>query len=170
MMVKGHLLVATACFVIYKDVVQHGNWQFDLSLLIQYLVVMFGVLLPDIDTPDSTIGKRVKWLAYPIYFIFGHRKLTHSALFVGGLFWLGWHYDYVLICYLSVGAGLHLLGDYLTPSGVPIFYPFGRNYRSFINADTNSIGEHILSYGSVLISVVFVLSQASENWQITLGF
>jgi inner membrane protein len=151
-------MVATACFVVYKDVVNEGVWEFSLPLLYEYLVIMVGVLLPDIDHPESTIGSRVKWASYPIYFIFGHRKLTHSIIFVGGLYWLGFHYELPLICLLAVGAALHLVGDYLTPSGIPLFFPFGRNYRAIVNAKTNTVGEHILSYGALVGALFFVLN------------
>lgn len=151
-------MLATACFVIYKDAVNEGEWEFILPLIYEYLMIMFGVLLPDIDNPESTIGRRVKWASYPIYFIFGHRKLTHSIIFVGGIYWLGEHYELPLICLLAVGAGLHLLGDYLTPSGIPLFFPFGKNYRAIVSARTNTIGEHILSYGALFGALLFVLN------------
>lgn len=158
MMVKGHLMVATACFIVFKDLTFEDAWKFDLQLSLEYLVIMFGVLLPDIDHPESTMGRRVKWLSYPIYAIFGHRQFTHSVIFVGGLYWLSLHYHQPLICYLAVGAGLHLVGDYLTPSGIPLFWPYSWNYRAIVHANTNSIGEHILSYGALLGAIVFVLS------------
>jgi inner membrane protein len=158
MMVKGHLLVATACFIVMKDIQLDKIWVLDARIFLEYLVIMVGVLLPDIDHPDSTIGKRVRYLSYPIYIIFGHRRLTHSALFVGAILWYGYTSDNMLICYLAVGAGLHLVGDYLTPAGVPLLFPFGRNYRSPVHAQTNSIGEHVLSFGALVASLIYVLN------------
>jgi len=74
------------------------------------------------------------------------------------LLFLSDYVDSEVIRYLAIGSALHLLGDYLTPSGIPLFYPFGGNYRAFVNVRTNGFGEHLLSMGSLALSAVFVYS------------
>jgi inner membrane protein len=156
MMMKGHLRVATAVFLAYKHVSFNSQWEFTSTLLLEYIVVMFGSLLPDIDHPRSTLGRKLPFLSYPINKIFGHRKMTHSILFVGAMFFLGDYFNFVIVEYLAIGAALHLLGDYLTPSGIPLFYPFGGNYRAIVNARTNRFGEHVLSFGSLALAAIFL--------------
>ena len=85
-----------------------------------------GSLLPDIDHPRALISSFI-----PGGFIFswimgGHRGITHTILagFVaGGLAYLITDHWYIALA-LAVGWFTHLLGDMLTPSGVPLLLPF----------------------------------------------
>jgi inner membrane protein len=157
MMVKGHLLVGTAGFLLYKGYQQPEGIECSLRLLYEYLVIMIGVLLPDVDHPKSTVGSRVKFIAYPIYYIFGHRGFTHGLLFWAIMYGLTIHYSIELLSYLCIGAMLHLVGDYLTPSGIPLFAPLSkRTYRAPLVADTNSMSEHIFSFGSLSLAIWYV--------------
>ncbi len=85
-----------------------------------------GSLLPDIDEPGSSIGRKFVLPAIAINAIFKHRGITHSlvgllllaiaAVYGAFVFPLG--YVALLAGYLS-----HLLTDALCPSGVPFLYP-----------------------------------------------
>lgn len=114
----------------------------DLSVF--YGAVTLGALFPDIDEPSSTLGKKTLGISNAIKVLFGHRGLTHSIAFIVGIG--------VLLLFLSafsaeilreipllnldeevleifmfgflLGCVLHLMGDMLTPSGVPLFLPF----------------------------------------------
>jgi hypothetical protein len=46
---------------------------------------LLGSLLPDIDTPKSSLGRLLPFLSIPIERRWGHRTLTHSLLLVAGL-------------------------------------------------------------------------------------
>jgi inner membrane protein len=85
-----------------------------------------GALLPDVDTPTSTIGRLAAPLARALERRFGHRTVTHS--FVGlalatapvaPLAWLNPQWP------LAFGLGYlsHLLIDCANKAGVPLFYP-----------------------------------------------
>lgn len=112
-------------------------------------VAAAAALLPDIDHPQSTVGRRLPWLSRPISAVFGHRGLTHSLLalaaVVCGLVWV--HQagsgavdlrrfglpiapdatmTLTLIQAAAIGYLSHLAGDALTPSGVPLFWPWRR--------------------------------------------
>lgn len=157
MMIAGHLTVATAGFLVYVDVVTSGQWGLTLDVAIGWLLTMVGSLLPDLDHPDSTLGKRFKFISYPISALFGHRGITHSLIAVAGVSYAAYTFQSVVISWLAMGYLLHFVGDYLTPSGVPLFYPFSRNYRGLITAKTGTVGETILA-GSILVaSVAYVL-------------
>lgn len=73
--------------------------------------IVAGSLLPDVDSPTSTIGRVIPVIPHLIK----HRTITHSiwlALLAGLLWWP-----------LGVGIALHILLDCLTTEGVPIFWP-----------------------------------------------
>lgn len=88
-----------------------------------------GALLPDVDHPGSTVGLALRWTGIPQYLEreFGHRTVTHSALFVGGLalvaspLALAWGYLYLLS--LLLGVLSHEILDMANKTGVPLFWP-----------------------------------------------
>lgn len=99
-------------------------------------VTAAGSLLPDIDTPTSSIGRPFFPLARWINQKMGHRTVTHSllgmaifAVLVLGAAWIlsQWtgkgpalmHYGWLLI----LGYGSHILVDTLNKTGVELFWP-----------------------------------------------
>lgn len=145
MMFGSHMVVAAAGFVAYTHVGTQGQWSpFDIQFWMALGVVLVGAMLPDLDHPDSTVGKRLGFLAYPITIIFGHRGLTHSLIAVGGLFYLAYAFESVWLWWLAFGYTLHLVGDYLTDSGVPLLWPLRKRYRFLLVTKTNSFGEPVL--------------------------
>jgi inner membrane protein len=110
---------------------------FDINIFQSYaytsLCVIFS-LLPDIDTTKSTVGKLVWPVAKLINRKFGHRTITHSALFLLFIFLVlkALYYfniiqnnDYYMI--IEFAALSHIILDMFTVSGVPFFYPFVQN-------------------------------------------
>lgn len=99
-------------------------------------VAMLGGLLPDIDHPQSTLGRRIPFISIPIAKVFGHRGITHSLLAVIGVAALLMFYGVPLIgmgaagilAPVCIGYLSHLVGDMLTPSGVPLLWPVKKNY------------------------------------------
>jgi inner membrane protein len=93
-------------------------------------------LLPDFDHPNAIGPRAFGWpgrtLAWLIGTVFGHRGITHSVLGVG-LLSAGMAFIPHLpaFCYWSVilGCATHILGDMCTVSGVPLFWPLGRDFR-----------------------------------------
>lgn len=97
-----------------------------------------GGLMPDIDHPNSTMGRRLWFLSRPINKIFGHRGFTHTILGLIlstlGIFLLSFlvppaqTYISELITMFAIGYGLgyanHLFLDSLNPTGTPLFFPF----------------------------------------------
>ena len=88
--------------------------------------VLLGSLLPDLDSPQSALGRLLPFLSERIERHWGHRSVTHSLLvFLGlgvallplGLYRWTW-YAALLIGYLS-----HLVADCATKSGAPLFHP-----------------------------------------------
>ncbi len=90
-----------------------------------------GALLPDIDHPQSAVGRRIPFLSVPLTKVFGHRGVTHSLLAVTAVVfalrqWSG--YEPGIIAPLCIGYLSHLGGDMLTPSGVPLLWPVRRTF------------------------------------------
>lgn len=159
MMLPSHLVVAAAGFAVYIHSVTDGQfqWQFSLELVAGFLVVMLGAMLPDIDHPDSTVGKRVKWLSYPIRVVFGHRGITHSLFAVAVMLWFSYAANSIWLSWLALGYLLHLVGDYLTDSGIPLLYPLSRKrYRFLITGTTNSMTEPVMVCLVVFGTVAYI--------------
>ena len=103
----------------------------------EYYPIIFSVaasIIPDIDEPNSKIGSKVTGISKTTKAIFGHRTITHSLLGVL-IFAFGVNYivdffslpDFITTFFI-LGYLSHLLGDVLTISGVPLFYPLSKKY------------------------------------------
>lgn len=126
-----------------------------------------GSLIPDIDLPNSTIGKKVKPISIVINKMFGHRTITHAPLWVIPLLVL---YKFIpniaselsaagiavlqhtVIGYIS-GFVCHLLGDMFTVGGIPLLYPFNRKRFHLTSAESGS--HDILT--SIAVTLLYIL-------------
>ncbi len=92
------------------------------------LSVLAGGLLPDLDEPNSALGRRLGWIAWPLKLAVGHRTLTHSVLgillvgLVVGIagWWQGW--PWILPAGVMVGMAVHVALDSLTGS-IQLWWP-----------------------------------------------
>ena len=80
-----------------------------------------GALLPDIDHPQSVVGRILLPVSIPLHNRFGHRGVVHS-------FWV-WSIVAVLgaffgVSAVGIGAILHIIADCATLSGVRAMTPF----------------------------------------------
>ena len=115
-------------------------------------------LLPDIDHPKSYIGSKIPLLPSLIKITMGHRGPLHSlaaAIFtslvvavVGGPF-------------LGVAAGLgyvaHILGDLLTPSGVPLLWPLYKKDIKLPVAKTGGLLERFIIFPGVCVGLMVLI-------------
>ena len=118
-----------------------------------FAMIVIGSVLPDIDTPKSYVGKRVK--LNPAV-LFGHRTLFHSFTIVVVLFiaFLFAKQARLLLGGLLIGYVSHLLLDALTLQGIVLFWPFKAKVRGSIA--TSSMIDHVLFY-IFLITAFFIL-------------
>ena len=88
-------------------------------------VAVAGGLLPDIDHPNSWVGRRVRPVSSMLAALFGHRGMTHSALAVVGCLWLALHGlgPRWAAVPLAIGYASHLAGDLLTARGLRLAWP-----------------------------------------------
>lgn len=134
MMARNHIPFAMSCWWLYaiaakQPIEAHGT-----------MAAAIGGLLPDLDHPKSALGRRIPFISVPLSAMFGHRGMTHSLLAVVGLVAtlvavttmpaytsFGTSFGR-LAAPLCIGYLSHLLGDSMTPSGVPVFWPHKRTY------------------------------------------
>lgn len=110
-----------------------------------FAAASLGSLLPDIDHPGSVVGRRLWLVSMPVSMIFGHRGITHSLIAVvamsAAIAWQIGAQSWIVA--LAIGYLTHLIGDWLTPSGVPFLWPNRRKFSSPIGFKTNSMAEMV---------------------------
>jgi inner membrane protein len=120
MMARSHVIVGFAAWVAAAPLLH-------LQVLDPaYLgLVVAGSLAPDIDHPNSWVGRRTRPVSTAIAATFSHRGITHSAIAVIGLTLLLLHAGYRRggVSALIVGYLSHLAADMLTPQGLRLAWP-----------------------------------------------
>ncbi|MCC7167122.1 MAG: metal-dependent hydrolase [Rhodospirillales bacterium] len=127
-----------------------------------------GALLPDIDHPNSWVGKRLAVVSVPLAAVVGHRGVTHSLIAILALlaFLAPAGLDHAAAP-LAVGYLSHLLADALTLSGVPLLWPSKRIYgipliRTGSLAEIGLVGALTAAVGA-LFGDVATLKQAARE-------
>ncbi len=89
-----------------------------------------GSLLPDIDHPQSWVGRRSRPVSTAIAALLGHRGITHSAVAVIALVALLAHAGNRrgAVSALAIGYLSHLAADLLTPRGLRLAWPLRRTW------------------------------------------
>ena len=137
------------------------GYGFDTNYLIFIGLVLFGCLLPDIDEPNSIIGKRFGFISYPINIIFGHRTITHNLIFITAISIYFYTQNHFYLFSISLGMLIHILQDSLTYQGINgALFPFQRyNYNfvllpRFFRFAVGSLTEYVI----LTISVIYLLT------------
>jgi len=112
--------------------------------IIFILIACLFAIFPDIDEKDSKIGRKFKFLSYPIESIFRHRGLFHTIYLPIIIFLLFLIFNNpvygiaALLGYIS-----HLLLDALTISGIRPLHPLiNKRIRGFMK--TNAFFEFMI--------------------------
>ncbi len=125
MMARSHVVAGIAAWVAAAPLLHLP------ALQPAYLAVaVAGALLPDIDHPNSWLGRRSRPLSTVLAAMLGHRGITHSLIAVAGLLALlsraGFRRS--LVAALCVGYLSHLAADMLTPRGLRLAWPLRRTW------------------------------------------
>ena len=125
MMVKSHVVVGLAAWIAAAPLLHLS------PVDPAYLgLAVAGSLLPDVDHPNSWIGRRSRPVSTAIAAALGHRGLTHSAVAVAGLVALLLHAGcrQAEVSALAVGYLSHLGADMLTPRGLRLAWPLKKTW------------------------------------------
>jgi len=121
-----------------------------------FVLVVLGVLLPDIDHPNSKINNTVK-VTKVVPMLFRHRGFFHSifpAFAILILFKLFSTMDYGVA--LFIGYFAHLFSDGMTLAGVNLLHPVAKlHLRGFI--ETGSKTETLVFFIVVVLSAYLII-------------
>ncbi|GIK42350.1 MAG: hypothetical protein BroJett011_61830 [Chloroflexota bacterium] len=131
-----HVAIAAAATVAYSLAVGHSP---DAA---GWIAVVVGSLAPDIDSGGGTIARPgsllarllPRWLAWLldqiglfisglVRSILGHRNATHWPVWALIMMALGLNLGWPWLMWFAWGYLWHILGDFLTKSGVPLLGP-----------------------------------------------
>lgn len=151
MMGKTHMMWGAFCAFVYIKYFQPFATD-PMQNLIVFLFIIFGSILPDVDHPDSKLGRYVK----PIGFLFEHRGFFHSIFAI-----IMWYFLFSLIfskvyaVALIVGYVTHLFIDAFNRYGVSPFAPiFKLKIKGPIM--TNGTTEKVIYWVLLILNVLFV--------------
>jgi inner membrane protein len=116
---------------------------FVFSILFLVIVILAGSI-PDIDTPNSKIGKKLPIVSHLFKFFFGHRGFVHSIFIPLVLLGTFLYFDLPFIAWgIFIGSISHLIGDMITKEGITPLHPLIKfRIHGFIR--TGKITEKIL--------------------------
>lgn len=128
-----------------------------------YLLIGAGLLY--LETKINSQALRILGITLIITGLSQHRGFTHSIL--GLIFYTSAVYLAVMQygikeaeeIYIGFAIGYisHLLADFMTKGGIPIFYPFGKNISFPIAIKTGGVLEKIILLGTGIYSVYTLL-------------
>ena len=122
MLYKTHL-TTTACIAIPIFEIKHEFGILAMS------GVLIGALLPDIDEPNSIMGRKFPIISETLNKVLGHRGAIHSIFPVLGLLVLTnlskyiWNGLYIFLGTLTLGFFLHLIEDTFSYMGIKWLAP-----------------------------------------------
>lgn len=122
---------------------------------------VLGSLLPDIDSPDTKIGRHFLFISTILNSIFGHRTITHDFVFVLLLSAFFMTKNPFLIG-LFIGIFSHLFLDSMTIKGIPISFLYKKNihllpeFMRFKSASNAAKFATFVSSILLIIGAVFV--------------
>jgi inner membrane protein len=152
-----------------------SNYQFK---DIPWWIIFIASILPDIDEEKSLIsnpskvlskiiGKNfssvidvfIKILRLPIRIFSKHRGITHSIFWLLlcsiGIFYI----NQSLLIWFIWGYFSHLLADFITPLGIPAFWPISKSNFKLPLCKTGSLRESMIFVFSTLILILSCLTQ-----------
>lgn len=152
---KTHLMWGAFCGFVYIKYFQTFNLT-GMENLIVFLFILFGSILPDIDHPDSKVGRHVK----PIGFLFEHRGFFHSIFaIIMWYFLFSFLFAKPYVIALIVGYVTHLFIDAFNHYGVSPFAPIVKlKIKGPIL--TNSVTEKVIYWSLALLNLLFVFDIA----------
>ncbi|TDA67315.1 hypothetical protein E0765_03585 [Sulfuricurvum sp. IAE1] len=160
MTAKGHVLLALPPSIIWAQTL--GLSGIEAGALIA--AVAAGSLFPDVDEPNSFIGRRLMFMSWTIKILslffptFRHRGVTHIFLVPLSIILIGSAFENILVAAFGLGWLMHTVGDLITVGGVRgYFYPLWPDQKIVLLPDgfrfyTNGFIEHFFNTFLLLIN------------------
>lgn len=167
MTAKGHMLLAAPIGAIVLNSTQELYFGYELNtseLMMFYTVLIFGSLLPDIDEPESYIGRRLPIFSNILSIFVEHRGITHLAFIPITIFFVGFYfiedqYTKIFMYAISIGIIAHDAGDLLTRGGIRGFlFPLMPNHTigllpKELRFYTNSVTEYLVMLMLIVLNI-----------------
>jgi inner membrane protein len=129
---------------------------YDMKFLIPAAIGTFiGALLPDIDHQNAYISKKLGIFS-KLFKNLKHRTYTHSIFFPLLIALLG--KIHFIFYFVAFGALMHIIEDFLTKGGVPLFYPFIKQRFSANMFVTGGKGEYFFVFIVSFLVITYSLS------------
>jgi len=145
MLLKTHIVITIFfCFLLLQN---------SPNFILFFFISIIATMLPDLDTPQSKIGKKFRIFN----FFMKHRGIIHSFTFlivISIIIFLFW--KEILLPFI-LGYSLHLITDSLTLQGTRLFYPFNFKIKGFIK--TGGFLELILFLIFSLVDVFLLINK-----------
>lgn len=134
------------------------------ELPVYFTGLIIGSLINDIDTPKSTIGRKLPLISHLLKILFGHRNFFHSLLFYAFLFSITRAFlPFSLHMGIAIGSASHLIGDMMTSKGIKLLFPIvKKNIKFPLTFVTGGYFEKLLMF----CFSAYILYRAT---QVTLG-
>lgn len=171
---KGHIVMSLAiAFIPFVAVKQYGELlkympylfhsiTFDWWTMAYFCGIIFGAILPDIDEPNSSIGRKTRIISDALKFSLGHRTLTHWFLTrIVVLMFVFILVDTITIRIflfsMVIGMLVHDIGDHLTGGIKGYFWPIISATKNIRLASFQVGG--IVENSLIIVMIMFVLIQ-----------
>ena len=149
MRAKTHLAFGFFSGLVLMNFINIGN---------KYLLFVFlllGTLLPDIDTPNSKISRKIPVIPRILSLFAKHRGIFHSVFLALGFAAIVWIFNETYGLALFAGYLSHLLIDGFTKQGVNLLHPISQ-LRIAGPIQTGKIWELVL-FVVIIVGIVFSL-------------
>ncbi|GAA0713291.1 metal-dependent hydrolase [Paraclostridium ghonii] len=154
--------------------------ELSILLIFYFYFLNLGSIFPDIDCPQSYIGKKFPFISKLINTKFHHRGFTHSILFIYFLvllsflinivFKISYPYifvlinNYILMIYYGfiLGCISHILFDMFNSNGVCLLYPSNQKYRLplapviKVNSKSEKALNSFLSFLTDILIIIYI--------------
>lgn len=169
---KTHKIGGVCAGVVTSTLLFSNNIGFETALSSALIIsgATIGSLAPDIDKPNSKMGKKLLLKPISIFInkVFGHRTITHSVLMsifmtlcllsTTVLFTSILNFIYSnLIIGFCVGWFSHLLLDSITVQGIPVFYPITKKKYNLLSFKTGD-DEDLVSILVIAITGIYMIA------------
>ncbi len=153
MTVKSHITLSMLpVALLYKNNIIH--YQHLDFVAVAFIGTFIGAILPDIDEPNSYIGRKLPFVSELLKAIgIKHRTYTHSIFFP--LIIAAFGFLHPIFFFIGFGAFMHILEDFITNTGAPLFYPFYKKRVGIRLFDTGSVFEFLFTGVVTILSLAF---------------